>query len=67
MLQAHPSYLFCCGSFFMSLAVEDPFCEVPVFFVDGFSADSCDFGVLPRGDELWVFLLCHLGFSPPCS
>ena len=31
-----------------------------VFFTDGCSAVSCDFGVLLTGDELKVLLLCHL-------
>ena len=30
----------------MSLAVEDLFWLVPIFFTYGYSADSCDFGVL---------------------
>ena len=29
--------------------------EVPVFFVDGYSAVSSDFGVFMRGDELKSF------------
>ena len=45
----------------MSLVVEELFCYVPVFFMDGSSADSCDFGVLVRGGEVKVFLLRHLG------
>ena len=31
-----------------------------VFFTDGCSAVSCDFGVLLTGDELKVLFLCHL-------
>ena len=31
-----------------------------MFFIDGGSADSCDFDVLVRGDEHKIFLLCHL-------
>ena len=38
----------------MSSVVKDT-----VFFIDGCSAYSCDFGVLVRGGELRVFL-CHL-------
>ena len=30
------------------------------FFTDGCSEASCDFGVLVRGGELKVLLLCHL-------
>ena len=47
----------------MSLVVEDFFWQVPVFFINGCSAGSCDFGVPIRGDELWLFLLHHLGHS----
>ena len=32
--------------------------------MDGFSADSCDFGVLMRGGELGAFLLHHLARAP---
>ena len=59
VLSVCPSY---CGSFFMSLVVEDLFRKVLVFFNDGRSAD-CDFGLLVRGGELRVLLLCHLGSS----
>lgn len=31
-----------------------------IFFNDGCSADSFDFGVFMRGGYLRVFLLCHL-------
>ena len=34
-------------------------------FIDGYSADSCGFGVLVRGGEPRVFLLCHLDCSLP--
>ena len=37
-LQAHPSYLSCCGSFFMSFVVEDLFWRVSVFVINGCSA-----------------------------
>ena len=37
-----------CGSFFMSLGTEDLFWEVLVFFIEGYSANSYDFGVLVR-------------------
>ena len=30
-------------------------------FIDGCTANSCDFGVLVRGGELRVFVVCHLG------
>ena len=43
------------------LVVKDLFGYLLVFFIDGCSADSCGFGVLVRGGELRVFLLCHLG------
>ena len=33
-------------------------------FIDGYSADSCGFGVLVRGGELKVFLFHRLGCSP---
>ena len=50
------SYSSCRGSFFMSLVVEHfVFWWVLVFFINGCSADSCDFGVSIRG-ELKVFL-----------
>ena len=32
--------------------------------MDGFSADSCDFGVLMRGGEPRAFLLHHLAWAP---
>ena len=53
----------------MSFGVGDLFWWVPVFcvcafFFNGCSADSCDFGVLVRGGELKVFLLCHLAHFP---
>ena len=38
ILQAHPSYLSSCGSFFVSLVVEDLFWQVPVFVINGCSA-----------------------------
>ena len=47
----------------MSLVVEDLFVYDPVFFINGCFVDSCDLGVLMRGGEFWVFLLCHLGHS----
>lgn len=31
-----------------------------MFFIDGGSADSCDFDVLVRGDEHKIFLLYYL-------
>ena len=31
-----------------------------LFLINGYAAVSCDFGVLMRGGELKVFLLCHL-------
>ena len=40
------------------------FCFV-LFFIDGGSRDSCDFGVLMRRGELRAFLLCHLGYNLP--
>ena len=49
-----------CGFFFISLDVEYIFWYVPIFFIDGSSAVSCDFGVLVRGGELKVILLCCL-------
>lgn len=42
------------------------FLQVPVFFISGTSADTCDFGMPMRGAELMVFLLCHLGPSLFC-
>lgn len=36
------------------------------FFIDGCSADSCDFGVPVRAGVLWISLLCYLGCSPLC-
>ena len=51
----------------MSLVVEDLFWQVLVFFINGCSADCCDFGVPVRGGELRVFLLGHLGQSPEHS
>ena len=61
-----PSFLLILLWFlFISLAVEDLFWCVPVFFIDGYSADSCDFDVLVRGGELRVFLLHSLGHSLP--
>ena len=47
----------------LSSIVEDLFWKVPVFFTDGCSASSCDFGALVRGGELRCFLLRHLGQS----
>ena len=38
ILQAHPSYLSSCGSFFVSLVVEDLFWQVPVVVINGCSA-----------------------------
>ena len=35
-----------------------------VVLIDGRSAHSCNFVVLVRGDELRVFLFCHLGHIP---
>ena len=63
--QVCPSSPSCRGSIFMFLVVEDLFWWVLVFFLDGCSADGCDFGVLVRGGELRVFLLCRLGCSSP--
>ena len=39
--------------------------SVTDFFIDGYSAESCDFGVLVRAGEPRVFLLCHLDCSLP--
>ena len=50
-LRPCPSYPYHCGSLFISLVVGDLFWEVPVIFINGDSADSCDFGVLMRGGE----------------
>ena len=36
-------------SFFLMLLVVDVFWQVPVFLIDGSSADHCDFGVFVRG------------------
>ena len=47
----------------LCLVVEDLFWYIPVFFINGYSEDSCDFSVLKRGRELRVFLLCYLGCS----
>ena len=58
--QVLSSYPSCCGSFFMPFIVEDLSGKVPVFFIDGCSADSCDFDVPVRGGELRAFLLCRL-------
>lgn len=48
----------------MVLVVEDLFWQVLVIFSDGSPANSCDFGMLMRGGEPRVFLLCHLGHTP---
>ena len=53
----------CCGFFFMFLDVEYLFRQGLVFFIDGCSAFSCVCGVLMRGGESKVLLLCHLGFD----
>lgn len=60
----HPTYPSPCGSFFMSLIVEDLFWWVSDFFVYGYSTDSCDFDVSVRRGEHRAFLLCRLGPSP---
>ena len=39
----------------MSLGTEDLFWEVLVFFIEGYSANSYDFGVLVRWGELGSF------------
>lgn len=43
-----PSYL-CYGSFFVSLVV-DVSQEFPIYFSDGCSTNSCDFGVFATGE-----------------
>ena len=44
----------------MSLAAENIFWSVSVFFNNSFSIDYCDCDGLVRGGVLMVFLLCHL-------
>ena len=45
-------YIFSCRRYFL------------IFFIDGCSITTCNFGVPVRGGELRVFLLCHLGRYP---
>ena len=47
----------------MSLVVEDLFWKVLVFFIKGYSANSCDFGVPMKEGELRVFLFHCLGLQ----
>ena len=35
------------------------------FLIDGYSGNSCNFGVLMRGGEIRAFLLCQFGHSLP--
>lgn len=60
---ACPSYLSCYGSFFVSL-VADVSQEFPIFFSDGCSTDSCDFGVFARGQlSSFYSILANLSVS----
>ena len=58
LLKAHPSCLIVLSS--SCLDVESLFWWVPVFFINGCLAISCNFDELFRGSELKVLLLCHL-------
>lgn len=56
-----------CSSFLISLVVENIFASLQIILIDGFSVNSCEFGV-PMGkglpQEYRVFLLCSFVYSP---
>ena len=62
-----PSYSSHCGSLLISVVVEDIFWQVLVFSIDGYFANSCDFGMPERECEIRVFLLTILVDLPPQS
>ena len=47
--------------FFLSLFKHSFSVSLPVFVINNFSVNSCDFDVLMGGGELWVFIHHRLG------